>query len=441
MMPRSSRRARSASLLRAFDAARSTGHEFLLEIIASKNGAVGDDTARARAVAALRDRRQAGLVEARGPADGRRLDRRSATSIAANDPYCRGVVLLGLDAPVDELAKAFALARTAPIVKGFAVGRTIFAEPAAKWFAGKIDDEAAIAAMAATFAKLCALWRGAARLKVSASERESVMTQSKLLLHPRQGAGGRVHEVTPASAGWTYVGFEVRELEQGGADEAGDRRARMLHRRDRRQHPGHGAGLRLRRDRRPAPTFSPARRGRSICRRAPRRPIKAATKAEFALCFAPAEGRLPPRVIGPEKVENVTRGKGSNVRHVRNILSETAEAESLLVVEVITPSGNWSSYPSHKHDRDAFPEETLLEETYYHRLNPPQGFAVQRVYTDDRSLDETMAVYDRDVVLVPRGYHPVGVAHGYDLYYLNVMAGPKRAWRFHNEAAHEWLLK
>ena len=83
----------------------------------------------------------------------------------------------------------------------------------------------------------------------------------------------------------------------------------------------------------------------------------------------------------------------------------------------------------------------LLEETYYHSLSPKQGFAFQRVYTDDRSLDETMAVEDGDVVMVPRGYHPVGAPHGYDLYYLNVMAGPKRMWRFHSDPAHEWMMK
>ena len=127
-------------------------------------------------------------------------------------------------------------------------------------------------------------------------------------------------------------------------------------------------------------------------------------------------------------------------RHVANILPETEEAESLLVVEVITPGGHTSSYPPHKHDRDDLPRESLLEETYYHRLNPPQGFAFQRVYTDDRSLDEAMAVEDGDVTLVPKGYHPVAATHGYDLYYLNVMAGPKRTWKFHNAPEHQWLL-
>ena len=139
--------------------------------------------------------------------------------------------------------------------------------------------------------------------------------------------------------------------------------------------------------------------------------------------------------------ETIVRGKGSNTRYVTNILPETEPAHSLLVVEVITPGGNTSSYPPHKHDSDDLPNESLLEETYYHRINPPQGFAMQRVYTDDRSLDEAVVVENGDVVLVPRGYHPVATVHGYDSYYLNVMAGPKRVWKFHNAPEHEWLLK
>src|SRR3954469_21339542 len=103
---------------------------------------------------------------------------------------------------------------------------------------------------------------------------------------------------------------------------------------------------------------------------------------------------------------------------------DDAPAESLLVTEVLTPDGHWSSYPPHKHDRDAPPEETFLEETYYHRIRPDHGFGLPRVYTDDRSLDETVAFGDGDVVLVPRGYHTVSAPPGYELYYLNVMAGP-----------------
>ena len=104
-------------------------------------------------------------------------------------------------------------------------------------------------------------------------------------------------------------------------------------------------------------------------------------------------------------------------------------------------SSHSSSYPPHKHDTDNLPNESSLEETYYHRLNPPQGYVLQRVYTDDRSLDEAVAAEDHDVVMVPRGYHPVTVPHGYTSYYLNVMAGPKRSWVFRNDPAHEWILK
>ena len=168
--------------------------------------------------------------------------------------------------------------------------------------------------------------------------------------------------------------------------------------------------------------------------------VTAIGEVELGVCSAPGGGSHRARLIAPDGVGQETRGTGANTRHVANILPEGEPAHSLLVVEVVTPAGNWSSYPPHKHDRDALPEESLLEETYYHRLDPPQGYAVQRVYTDDRSLDETLAVEDRDVVLVPRGYHPVGAPHGYALYYLNVMAGPKRTWRFWNDPAHAWML-
>src|SRR5690606_13165543 len=169
--------------------------------------------------------------------------------------------------------------------------------------------------------------------------------------------------------------------------------------------------------------------------------VTAETELELAVCTAPGlGGGLPARVIAPDDLGQEVRGKGTNTRYVTNILPESEPADSLLIVEVITPGGHTSSYPPHKHDQDNLPEESYLEETYYHRLNPRQGFAFQRVYTDDRSLDETMTVEDGDVVMVPKGYHPCAACHGYDLYYLNVMAGPKRTWKFHNAKEHEWLL-
>ena len=143
-----------------------------------------------------------------------------------------------------------------------------------------------------------------------------------------------------------------------------------------------------------------------------------------------ARQRPPARLITPADIGVERRGKGRNQRLVHNILPDSEPADSLLVVEVYTDEGNTSSYPSHKHDQEDSPDETYLEETYYHRIQPEQGFCMQRVYTDDRTLDECMPVYNRDVVKVPRGYHPVATLAGYDNYYLNVMAGPVRQWKF-----------
>lgn len=253
-------------------------------------------------------------------------------------------------------------------------------------------------------------------------------------------ADGLVHRVTPESASWTYVGFDTYDLPAGGrlARVTGDREVCIVIVSGRARVTAGDEDFGTIGERSsvfevpPWSLYVPARS---------RFTVEAESLCEVALCSAPGTGARPALLIPPADVPEETRGVGSNTRHVRNILADTDDrAESLLVVEVVTPAGNWSSYPPHKHDRDAFPEETLLEESYYHRFMPAQGYGVQRVYTDDRSLDETMTIHDRDVVLVPRGYHPVGAAHGYTLYYLNVMAGPRRRWRFHNDPDHAWLL-
>jgi 5-deoxy-glucuronate isomerase len=168
--------------------------------------------------------------------------------------------------------------------------------------------------------------------------------------------------------------------------------------------------------------------------------VRACRDAEVGVASAPGKGMYPARLIEPSTMKRSTRGKGLNTRYVCDILPQTELAESLLVVEVRTPGGHASSYPPHKHDTDNVPHESSLEETYYHRLDPPQGFAFQRVYTDMRDIDESMAVENHDVVMVPRGYHPVVVPYGYESYYLNVMAGGQRTWHFRNDPAHEWII-
>ena len=260
---------------------------------------------------------------------------------------------------------------------------------------------------------------------------------SKLLRHP--ASANPVHVITPENARWRYVGFELHDLKPGDTIEAktGTREICIVIVSGKARISAGGTSFGVLGARTdvfegsPWSVYVPAQSDFAL---------KAETPCEIALCSAPAKGGLPARVIPPSEVGEETRGQGTNTRYVRNILPDTSpHAESLLVVEVITPGGHWSSYPPHKHDTDDFPNETYLEETYYHRLRRGSGFAVQRVYTDDRSLDETMAVGHRDVVLVPKGYHPVGAPHGFDLYYLNVMAGPRRAWKFSFPKDHAFL--
>jgi 5-deoxy-glucuronate isomerase len=164
------------------------------------------------------------------------------------------------------------------------------------------------------------------------------------------------------------------------------------------------------------------------------------SEVEVALCWAPARRGAAPCVLPGSEVEPETRGHSALERTIHPILMGDREAESLLVCEVLTPAGHWSSYPPHKHDRHDPPTETALEETYYHRLSPARGFGLQRVYSDDRTLDEAIAFSDRDCVLVPRGYHTVSAPPGYEVYYLNVMAGPVRLWAVQDDPDHAWTL-
>jgi 5-deoxy-glucuronate isomerase len=250
---------------------------------------------------------------------------------------------------------------------------------------------------------------------------------------------GSLIKVTPNSASWEYVGFEVLRLEAGrsvsrrtGGEEvclvplsgtcmvsAGDEEWQDL------------GGRKSVFEGSPDAVYLPPATGYTV---------EASTELEVAVASAPAERGVAPRRISPEDIEVEVRGSGSMEREIRPILMEDREAERLLVVEVLTPNGHWSSYPPHKHDTDDPPRERYLEETYYHKIRPDKGFALQRVYTEDGSLDETLAFHDGDVVLVPKGYHVVSAPPGYDLYYLNVMAGPVREWRIKNHPDHEWLL-
>jgi 5-deoxy-glucuronate isomerase len=138
-----------------------------------------------------------------------------------------------------------------------------------------------------------------------------------------------------------------------------------------------------------------------------------------------APGGLTPRVIRPADCGFEIRGGGNATRQIVDILPPSFPADRLLVCEVFTPGGNWSSYPPHKHDTDDPPREVDLDEVYYFRFRDPNGYGFQRVYTSRR--DDTLRVTHGDLVAVRDGYHPFVTAHGYDAYYLNVLAGERRS--------------
>jgi len=247
-------------------------------------------------------------------------------------------------------------------------------------------------------------------------------------------ASRRVLNLTPQRAGWRYVGFEVVRLAPGEAvaRETRDREACLVG-------LSGAAALSIGRERWPrvgerATPFD----GPPAAAYVPpdtRFRVRAVDACEIAVGWAPAQRGAAARLLESARVE--LRGEGVTARTIHQILMEDREAERVLVTEVLTPAGHWSSYPPHKHDTDDPPNESYLEETYYFRFRDPRGFALQRVYTADRSLDERVAARDGDLVVVPRGYHTVSAAPGYETYYLNVMAGPRREWKITFDPDHE----
>ena len=253
-------------------------------------------------------------------------------------------------------------------------------------------------------------------------------------------ADGRIVGVDPASAGWTYLDIDAHRLAAGrGLRREGDDRERLvlvLEGRAAVRAGDHDFGIVGSRmsvfDGPPPPVILVA----------PGLPIEivAETEVLVVIASAPAGPVRRTACVPPEEILVEQRGAGQTARKIHHLLPPAAEAGRLISFEVFTPGGNWSSYPPHKHDTEDPPREARLEEIYFYRFARPEGFAFQRVYTPDRSLDEIVAARDGDLVLVPAGYHPVAAAAGYDCYYLNIMAGPNRAWHFTVDPDHAWMM-
>jgi 5-deoxy-glucuronate isomerase len=164
--------------------------------------------------------------------------------------------------------------------------------------------------------------------------------------------------------------------------------------------------------------------------------IHAESPLEAVVFSAPVEAGGSAAIVGPDAVKVAARGRGHYTREVHNILVDDPHARRLMVGETFNPPGNWSSFPPHKHDgRDG---EPVLEEVYYYRVDPSQGFGQQMLYTEDGEC-VTHTVRDGDAVLLPYGYHPVSAPPGYQLYYLWALAGEQRNLALHEDPAHRWI--
>ncbi len=250
--------------------------------------------------------------------------------------------------------------------------------------------------------------------------------------------------VTPESAGWGFSGLRVLQLAPGGSHivETGEDEMLVLPLSGGCTVDVEGESFRLTgRD----GVFTRVTDFAYLPRDA-RAVITSEHGGRFALPSARCERRLAARYQSAERTPAELRGAGVCSRQVNNYcLPHTFEADQLLVCEVLTPAGNWSSYPPHKHDEPG-PNESELEEIYYFEVAPgpsSPGMGYQRVYgRADRPIDVLAEVRSGDVVLIPHGWHgPSMAVPGYDLYYLNVMAGPgqDRAWLICDDPAHGWI--
>jgi 5-deoxy-glucuronate isomerase len=167
--------------------------------------------------------------------------------------------------------------------------------------------------------------------------------------------------------------------------------------------------------------------------------FRAETACEIAECRVPSLAKLEPRLIAPAEVASSLRGGGNSSRQIVDVMPPAFPADRLMVIEVYTPGGNWSSYPPHKHDVDNPPKEVDLDEIYYYRIRQPEGFAFQHLYSKDAAREQTLKTRDGDVVLVRSGYHPVVAGPGYDVYYLNFLAGSSRALAVTEDSDHVWI--
>lgn len=272
-----------------------------------------------------------------------------------------------------------------------------------------------------------------------------------LVIHPNSGDPHLIVEVTPEIAGWDTLSFQARRLRAGQTWSFDTRKhelalvvlgGRLNVTSNRGEWPGLGeredvfAGL-------PYALYLPIDT---------RFALTAITDAEFAVAWVAAEQQYAPQLVTPSSVDVEIRGGDHATRQINQIMPPGFPCQRLVVVEVYTPAGNWSSYPPHKHDvhierPDGSLAQADLDEIYYYKIDRPEGYALQRVYTDAESplhaagfpIDAAVVAHNDDVVLIPEGYHPVSSPVGFTTYYLNVLAGSAQSLAAKDDPDYAWI--
>jgi 5-deoxy-glucuronate isomerase len=274
-----------------------------------------------------------------------------------------------------------------------------------------------------------------------------------LLVNPSEhpDAPDLVLAITPESAGWELVSFQIRRLASGDSwsFETGENELALVNLSGRYtvdSDKGTWSGIGGRRS-----PFEGAAHALYLPRRTAFT-VTAEEAGEFAVTWCPTNEDHEPWLIKPETVRSGLRGGDNVTRQINDLLPPGSPVHRLVLVEVYTPGGNWSSYPPHKHDVHAVDAagnllEADLEEVYYYRVDPPEGYAFQRVYTDEGCplhqagfpIDAVVLARDGCAVLVPEGYHPVVSAPGYTAYYLNVLAGSAQSLTARDDPRYSWV--
>jgi 5-deoxy-glucuronate isomerase len=266
--------------------------------------------------------------------------------------------------------------------------------------------------------------------------------KSPLLIHPIEGE--EYMRITPEQAGWEHLGFAARlmrrgciwegntgEFEYGFVILCGTCNVES------------SAGSWQNIGRRPN-VFSGMPYGLFLPPKTDFRLQATSSSLDVACGWCIGGGTHPARLVTPESVAIEIRGGGGATRQINSIFPPGFDCERLVAVEVYTPPGNWSSYPPHKHDVHRVDSsgqllEADLEEIYFYKIDRPNGYAIQRVYTSDSRIDETITARNNDAVLVPEGFHPVASAAGYTTYYLNFLAGSAQSLANSDDPEHAWV--